>query len=280
METGSSPSDGQSAEKRATAGGPALARAPDPLRVWRRLLRLPRALAVAQGDARRHHALRRGVRERHAPAPALPARDAGDVGRAGAVLLRADQPALHPRPSAGQERGPAVSGPWIRGVHHRLGRARPAGTRALTLEHYVCGFLEEAVEFILRERAERTFTCSATAWAARCPRCSRPCSPRSSGASPSWPRPSSSGVTDSLLNLWTDRAHFDVDAFVERAWQLPRVVSPGLLPEHETGTEPAAEEHLDVREPRGSPVSVATTSRWSSGSTTTSPSPVRRFACS
>ena len=90
---------------------------------WARLLSFPRALAVAQRDARRHHSLRRRVRERHAPAAALPKGDAATLGRAGAVLLRADQSAVHPRPSAGQERGPAVPGSRVRRLHHRLGRA-------------------------------------------------------------------------------------------------------------------------------------------------------------
>ena len=48
--------------------------------------------------------------------------------RAGAVLLRADQPALHPRPAARQERRPAVPGAGLRRLHDRLGR--PVGRRS------------------------------------------------------------------------------------------------------------------------------------------------------
>ena len=62
------------------------------------------------------------LEERDASAAALPPRDAGDARRAGAALLRAGQPALHPRPAAGQERRPAVPGPRVRGLHDRLGR--------------------------------------------------------------------------------------------------------------------------------------------------------------
>ena len=63
-------------------------------------------------DARGHHAPGRRARGADLPAPALPARDAGHLRRAGAALLRPDQPGLHPRPAAGQERRPPAT--WTR----------------------------------------------------------------------------------------------------------------------------------------------------------------------
>ena len=203
-----------------------------------------------------------------------------DLGRAGAVLLRADQSALHPRPSAGQERGPAVSGPRIRRVHHRLGRAVARRIASLTLEHYVCGFLKEAVEFILAAARSRRPPSARLLHGRHDVRALRGASsrarqePHPPGCAHRLRRP---GVAPEPLDgpraLRRRRVH-------RRPRQLPRMVSPGLLPEHEAGPEPAAEVPLDVREPRGSHNSSPTTSRWSSGSTTTSPSPARRFACS
>ena len=152
METGSSPSDGQSARKRATtAGGPALAaRALDPLRVWRRLLRVPGALAVAKETrvgttacdvvyARGSHRLLRYRRE-------TAATWAEPVIFCYALINRSYILDLQPDKSV-------VRQYLARGFDvYMIDWGVPAcGDSGLTLEHYV-RFLEEAALFVLRER--------------------------------------------------------------------------------------------------------------------------------
>ncbi len=131
----------------------------------------PRASCGGARDARRHDAGRGRAERGDAQAPPLPARDAGHVRRAGAALLRARQPRLHPRPAAGQERRPAVPEAGLRRLPDRLGRPvrrRPrADARALRVR-VSCRAPR------LHPRAPSAAsgcTCSATAWAARWRRC-------------------------------------------------------------------------------------------------------------
>ena len=91
----------------------------------------------------------------------------------------------------------------------------------LTLEHYVCGFLKEAVELIVRERGRNDLhllgycmggTMSAI-FAALYPSLVKTLTLLAA--------PIDFGGRESLLNVWTEREHFDVDAFVDAHGNCP-----------------------------------------------------------
>ena len=154
------------------------------------------------------------------------------------------------------------------------------GDRLLTLEHYVCGFLKEAVEFVLRERVAQDLhllgycmggTMSAL-FAALYPALVKTLTLLAA--------PIDFGGRESLLNLWTDRAVLRRRRLHRHVRQLSRLVPAVLLSEHEPDPKPSAEELVDVREHGRPPIHLPTTSRWSAGSTTTSRSPARRSASS
>jgi polyhydroxyalkanoate synthase len=91
----------------------------------------------------------------------------------------------------------------------------------LTLEHYVCGFLKEAVEFILRDAGRDDLQLlgycmggtMAALFAAQHPSVVKSLTLLAA--------PIDFGGRESLLNLWTQRAHFDVDAFVNAHGNCP-----------------------------------------------------------
>ena len=108
---------------------------------------LPARRRAGRDDARGRHARttwcwRRGTHRLCATARETPA----TLRRAGAVLLRAHQPAVHPRPAARQERrAPAT---WSEGFDvYMIDWGVPTDAdRGLTLQDYVCGFLRRSVE--------------------------------------------------------------------------------------------------------------------------------------
>ena len=219
METGSSPSDGQSMRKSAAAGGPALARVADPLRVWRRLLRVPGALAVARETrvgttacdvvyAKGSHRLLRYRRE-------TPSTWAEPVLFCYALINRPYILDLQPDKSV-------VRQYLARGFDvYMIDWGVPAcGDSGLTLEHYV-RFLEEAALFVLRERGREDLhllgycmggTFSALLAALR---------PALVKSLTLLAAPIEFGIKDSLLNVWTDREYFDADAFVDAHGNCP-----------------------------------------------------------
>jgi polyhydroxyalkanoate synthase len=93
--------------------------------------------------------------------------------------------------------------------------------RRLTLDDYVCGFLEEAVALILREhRRERLHLLGycmggtmSVMFAAR--------DPRRVASLTLLAAPIAFGGQESLLNVWTDPRHFDVDAFIDTHGNCP-----------------------------------------------------------
>lgn len=220
METGSSPSDGQSARKRATAGDPALARLADPLRVWRRLLRVPGALAAAKETrvgttpcdvvyARGSHRLLRYRRETAATWAEPVLFCYALINRPYILDLQPDKSVVRQYLARGFD---VYMIDW--GVPTR-------GDSRLTLEHYVRGFLEEAALFILRERGRQDLhmlgycmggTFSALLAALR---------PALVKSLTLLAAPIEFGIKDSLLNVWTDRRYFDVDQFVDAHGNCP-----------------------------------------------------------
>ncbi len=93
--------------------------------------------------------------------------------------------------------------------------------RVLTLDHYVLGFLKDAIERIVRrgvhERIHLLGYCMggtiAVLYSALHPALVKSLTLLAS--------PLDFGPKDSLLNLWTDRAHFDVDALVRAHGNCP-----------------------------------------------------------
>jgi polyhydroxyalkanoate synthase subunit PhaC len=95
------------------------------------------------------------------------------------------------------------------------------GDRFLTLEHYVCGFIKESIERILRDRGREQLhllgycmggTMSAI-YAALHPEVVRSLTLLAA--------PIDFAGKESLLALWADRARFDVDAFVDAHGNCP-----------------------------------------------------------
>jgi polyhydroxyalkanoate synthase len=93
--------------------------------------------------------------------------------------------------------------------------------RGLTLEDYVCGFLNDAVELVRREHGRVDLHllgyCMGGTMSALLASM-RPALVRSLTLLAA---PIDFGVRDSLLNVWAERRHFDVDAFVDRHGNCP-----------------------------------------------------------
>ena len=93
--------------------------------------------------------------------------------------------------------------------------------RVLTLEHYVCGFLDEAVQAILarpgHDKVHLVGYCMggtmAALFAALEPACVKSLTLLAA--------PIDFSGRESLLNVWADREHFDVDAFVDAHGNCP-----------------------------------------------------------
>ena len=207
--------------------------------------------------------------------------DPSQVRRAGPVLLRPDQPRLHPGP-AGATR--ASSGAiWSRASTSTwwTGDVPTEADHGLTLEDYVCVFLRQAIDFVLRQHAavqdlHLVGYCMGGTMAALF-----------AALEPATgPHPDPAGGADrlhreqSLLNLWTDPAAVRRRCLHRHLPELSGLVSPVLFPEHAAGPELPRAKPGAVRADGRPAGAHATSLRWSAGSTTTFRSPARPSASS
>ena len=138
----------------------------------------------------------------------------------------------------------------------------------------------QSIDHVLRAHAAQTSsTSSATAWAGRCRRCSTALRPEPiEDPDPAGGPHRLRAGGESLLNLWTDRRYFDVDAFIDAYGNCPAwfLQSCFLLmnPVQNFLEKDDRVLRADGRSAQSSP----TTSPSSAGSTTTSRSRARRSA--
>jgi polyhydroxyalkanoate synthase len=189
-------------------------------RVWRRLLSYPRALAVARETRvgttpcdvvyeRGTHRLLRYRRE-------TPATWAEPVLFCYALINRPYILDLQPAKSVIRQylaRGfDAYIIDW--GIPARA-------DRFLTLEHYVCGFLKEAVELIVRERRREDLQLVGYCMGGTMSAMFAALHPSLVKSLTLLAAPIDFGGQESLLNLWTERTNFDVDSFVDAHGNCP-----------------------------------------------------------
>jgi polyhydroxyalkanoate synthase len=93
--------------------------------------------------------------------------------------------------------------------------------RALTLEHYVCGFLKESIEHILRGCGRNDLQLLGYCMGGTMCALYSALHPAAVKSLTLMAAPIDFSGRESLLNIWTDRAHFDVDAFVDTNGNCP-----------------------------------------------------------
>jgi polyhydroxyalkanoate synthase len=93
--------------------------------------------------------------------------------------------------------------------------------RSFTLEHYVCGFLEEAIRTVLRDHARNDLHLVGYCMGGTLLTLSTALQPSRAKSLTLLAAPIEFGEKESLLNLWADRAYFDVDAFVNAQGNCP-----------------------------------------------------------
>lgn len=93
--------------------------------------------------------------------------------------------------------------------------------RLLTLEHYVCGFLREAAELIVRERGRRDLHLLGYCMGGTMSVLFTALYPDLVKSLTLLAAPIDFSGKESLLNVWTDREHFDADAFVDSNGNCP-----------------------------------------------------------
>jgi len=93
--------------------------------------------------------------------------------------------------------------------------------RGLTLEHYVCGFLKEAVQLIVREHGRSDLHLLGYCMGGTISVLFTALFPALVHSLTLLAAPIDFGGRESLLNVWTERAHFDVDAFVDANGNCP-----------------------------------------------------------
>ena len=93
--------------------------------------------------------------------------------------------------------------------------------RGLTLEHYVCEFLAEAVEFVRRAHDRAKLHLIGYCMGGTLAALHGALEPETLATLTLLAAPIDFAGSDSLLNLWTQRDHFDVDAFVDRYGNCP-----------------------------------------------------------
>ena len=130
--------------------------------------------------------------------------------------------------------------------------------RGLTLEHYVCGFLQRAVD--VDPASDRRMTasiCSATAWAGRMTTLVTALRPELVRTLTLLAAPIDFAGHDVALNLWTNPRYFDVDAVVDAYGNCPAWFLQTLLPVHEPGRGTSSKR------------TSRSTSRWTTGEAST-----------
>jgi polyhydroxyalkanoate synthase len=93
--------------------------------------------------------------------------------------------------------------------------------RGLTLENYVCGLLEKAVDFILRQHDRRDLHLVGYCMGGTMAALFTTLHQERVRSLTVMAAPIDFGGRESLLNLWTDREYFDVDAFIEANGNCP-----------------------------------------------------------
>lgn len=93
--------------------------------------------------------------------------------------------------------------------------------RGLSLEHYVCGFLAEVVEHILREHERESLHLLGYCMGGTMSVLFTALSPRSVKTLTLLAAPLEFGGRESLLNIWSDVRHFDVDGFIAAHGNCP-----------------------------------------------------------
>ena len=149
----------------------------------------------------------------------LPGR-AGEIPDAVGCRLRHDQSPLHPRPFAAQERGEPFFGCRIRRLPGHWGIPNHAD-RNNTLDDYINGSLHDIVNFVRRSTGSRQVdllgycmggTMSAI-YTALHPRPVKNLMLMAAGID--------FATRENLINLWSDAAYFDGDAFVDAFGNCP-----------------------------------------------------------
>jgi polyhydroxyalkanoate synthase len=190
------------------------------LRAWRRLLSVPRALAVAQRtrvgttpcDVVYERGTHRLLRYRRETPPVW----AEPVLFCYALINRPYILDLQPDKSVVRQyldRGFDV---------YIIDWGVPgAADRTLTVEHYVCGFLKGAIDFILRQRGREDLHVLGYCMGGTMSALYAALHPAPVKSLTLLAAPIDFAGRESLLNLWTDRARFDVDAFIEAHGNCP-----------------------------------------------------------
>ena len=93
--------------------------------------------------------------------------------------------------------------------------------RRLTLEDYVCGLLEDVVDFILREHRRRDLHLLGYCMGGTMSTLFTALNPEPIKTLTLLAAPIDFGGRESLLSLWTDRKCFDVDAFIDAYGNCP-----------------------------------------------------------
>jgi polyhydroxyalkanoate synthase subunit PhaC len=212
METGNSRADSRHARRKAPFG--------EPRHVWRRLASFPRALAVAREtrvgttpcdvvyQSGSHRLLR--YRRETAATWAEPVLFCyALINRPYILDLQPDKSVVRQYLARGFD---VYIIDWGVPVH---------ADRSLTLEHYVCAFLKDAVQFVLREHRRADLHLLGYCMGGTFSALLAALHPALVKTLTLLAAPIDFAVKDSLLNVWTDRAHFDVDAFVDKHGNCP-----------------------------------------------------------
>jgi polyhydroxyalkanoate synthase subunit PhaC len=93
----------------------------------------------------------------------------------------------------------------------------------LMLRDYVCGFLETVVEFILREHGRKDLHLLGYCMGGTMAALFAALHPERIKSLTLMAAPIDFGGRESLLNIWTDREYFDVDAFVDSNGNCPAI---------------------------------------------------------
>ena len=192
----------------------------EPLRFWRRLLSYPLALAAAQetrvGTTACDVVYRSGTHRLLRYRRETPATWAEPVLFCYALINRPYILDLQPDKSVVRQylaRGFDVYIiDWGVPTH---------ADRHLTLEHYVCGFLDEAVRLIGRAHARQSVHLLGYCMGGTMSALLSALHPALVRSLTLLAAPIDFAGKESLLNVWADRAHFDVDSFVETHGNCP-----------------------------------------------------------
>jgi poly[(R)-3-hydroxyalkanoate] polymerase subunit PhaC len=93
--------------------------------------------------------------------------------------------------------------------------------RVLTIDHYVCGFLARAVDFIRRKHDHAKVHLTGYCMGGTFATLHAALDPDSAKTLTLLASPIDFSGREALLNLWSERAHFDVDAFIDAHGNCP-----------------------------------------------------------